>query len=95
MHANKVIHRNLKLTNILLTEQFCMKITDKGLSKSLTTLSKLARTSCGTDITMAPEMLKGEKYSFAADIWSLGCILYDLYTSKFAFFATTKERLME
>jgi serine/threonine protein kinase len=44
---------------------------------------------------MAPEVLEGKEYSFPADIWSLGCILYELITNNAAFFANTLEKLKE
>ena len=44
---------------------------------------------------MAPEILEGKKYSFAADVWSLGCILYELVTGVSAFFAISREKLKE
>ena len=44
---------------------------------------------------MAPEILEGKKYSFAADVWSLGCILYELVTGDSAFFAISREKLNE
>jgi len=50
---------------------------------------------CGTSSTNAPEVLEGKEYSFPADIWSLGCVLYELITGKVCFFALTKEKLIE
>jgi len=78
MKDNNVIHRDLKTQNILLTKDLTIKIADFGLAKNLSTLSKMASTWCGTPITMAPEVIERKKYTFSADIWSLGCILYEL-----------------
>ena len=44
---------------------------------------------------MAPEVFEGKKYSFAADIWSLGCILYELVTGDVPFFAISIEKVKE
>ena len=79
MKDNKVIHRDLKTENILLTKDKNIKISDFGLAKILTSLSEMASTKCGTHTTIAPEILEGKKYSYSADIWSLGCVFYELW----------------
>ena len=53
----------------------------------------MANTFCGTPPNMAPEILEGKSYTFSADIWSLGCILYELYTSNPPFFDANSEKL--
>ena len=81
MKDKNVIHRDLKTQNILLTKDNNIKIADFGLSKTLSTMSKMTGTkNAGTPTTIAPEILQGKKYTFSADIWSLGCILYELVT---------------
>ena len=59
------------------------------------TLSKLTSTGCGTLITMAPEVLEGKRYTFSADIWSLGVILYELVTGNVPFYAISVEKLKQ
>jgi serine/threonine protein kinase len=78
MHKRKVIHRDLKLQNILLTKDGIIKIADFGFAKDLSFQKNMANSYCGTPITMAPEIFEGKSYTFSADIWSLGCILYEL-----------------
>jgi serine/threonine protein kinase len=79
MKDNNVIHRDLKTENILLTKDKNIKISDFGLARLLTSLSEMASTECGTPTTIAPEILEGKKYTYSADIWSLGCVFYELW----------------
>jgi len=62
-----------------------VKIGDFGISKSLESSRQMARTYCGTPVYMAPEIMAGKLYDHKADIWSLGCILFELCTFKLAF----------
>lgn len=77
IHDKNFIHRDLKCNNIFLDEHERAKIGDFGLSRILEQ-SKEANTLCGTISYMAPEVCKNMPYSFPADIWSLGVILYEL-----------------
>ena len=76
LHQNNIIHRDLKLENILLTRSGEVKITDFGLSKNLA--KDIARTQCGTAIYASPEVLKGQRQTEKSDVWSVGVILYTL-----------------
>ncbi len=55
----------------------------------------MASTYCGTPITMAPEIHEGDRYSFSADIWSLGCILYELYIGYSPFWSNSREKMKQ
>jgi serine/threonine-protein kinase ULK/ATG1 len=57
----KIAHRDLKLANILINDQYQLKLADFGLSKDMQ--DGWMRSFCGSPVTMAPEVLKREKYN--------------------------------
>jgi len=80
LHDNEIVHRDLKPTNLLLKAKDSdteVKIADFGLSKILGE-GTLMQTACGTPIYVAPEVLIGEPYDKAVDMWSVGVITYIL-----------------
>ena len=87
MKENNIVHRDLKLENILIKyndqtkKDYTVKLTDYGVSKRLFSLSKKCKTHVGTITTMAPEILEGEgknEYNYKCDLWSIGIIIYRL-----------------
>jgi serine/threonine protein kinase len=77
-----IIHRDLKPANILLDSSQNIKMGDFGLAKELSSKSKLAQTNVGTPYYMAPEIINEKDYDEKSDIWSLGCLLYELAALK-------------
>ena len=98
MHKNRIIHRDLKLENILIKKengQNIIKLTDYCCSKRLISLSNYGNIlGVGTVSYMAPEILKGEEYNYKADLWSIGIIIYRLYFGKFPFPGLEKQALI-
>ena len=95
MKENKIIHRDLKLENILIkyedNNKYIIKIADYGSSKRLNSLSKnYCNSKVGTLIYMAPEILKGEKHNYKCDLWSIGVIIYRLKFIKSPFNGQTE-----
>lgn len=85
IHTLKIIHRDIKPQNIFLKSHTSIMIGDFGISKILQNTEDLARTSVGTPHYVAPEVCGGKGYDTKADIWGLGCLLYELCTLKKAF----------
>jgi surface protein len=82
IHDNKMIHRDLTPDNIFINENNKIKIGDFGVSKILTNTKNYAKTQIGKFNYLAPEILKGLEYDNKVDIYSLGCIIYELFTLK-------------
>lgn len=83
LHELGKIHRDLKSQNILLSQDGEVKLTDFGVSTQLYSNFSRRNTTVGTPYWMAPEIiLNNNGHSFKADIWSLGCCLYELKTGR-------------
>ena len=88
MQECHIVHRDIKLTNILikyLNEQktkFKVLLSDYGVSNHINSITGKYRTIAGTKIIMAPEILNGEEYNNKCDLWSLGVNIFQLYTKK-------------
>ncbi|KAI9478210.1 MAG: kinase-like domain-containing protein [Benjaminiella poitrasii] len=83
LHERNIVHRDLKLENILIHKdeegKFLLKITDFGLARVVDPESPLLVTRCGSEEYAAPEIIKQESYDGRkTDTWSLGIILYSL-----------------
>ncbi|NWZ05801.1 NEK11 kinase, partial [Agelaius phoeniceus] len=84
MHERRILHRDLKAKNIFLKDNL-LKIGDFGVSCLLMGSCDLATTFTGTPYYMSPEVLKHQGYNTKSDIWSLGCILYEMCCLNHAF----------
>ena len=96
MRERNIVHRDLKLANILVSKDFVIKLADFGFAKFQENSTMLLESYCGTPITMAPEILKKHAYNEKCDIWSLGIIIYKMLVGKYPFFPSgnTIEDLM-
>ncbi len=82
IHRKKVIHRDIKLQNVLLTSEDDIKLGDFGISKLLESTGDFAKTSLGTPYYLSPEICSGKRYNSKTDVWMLGCVLYELVARK-------------
>lgn len=84
-HDRHIVHRDVKLENLLLTEEGTVKIIDFGFSTIVPPDKKL-KVFCGTPSYMAPEIVSRKEYSgMCADIWAMGVLLYALLCGCFPF----------
>lgn len=94
-HCRSVLHRDIKLDNILLDGDGGVKICDFGVSK-LITQNEVIQEQCGTPAYLAPEMSSNSEYSnFFVDIWSLGILLYVMLQGTVPFKASSMEGLYQ
>lgn len=76
LHDKKILHRDLKCANIFITEDNIYKLGDLNVSKVLK--KDLAQTQTGTPYYASPEVWKDRPYGVKSDLWSLGCVLYEM-----------------
>ncbi|CAF3404699.1 unnamed protein product [Rotaria socialis] len=84
MHKSRILHRDLKARNIFLKSNK-VKIGDFGISRILVGTMDVASTFTGTPYYMSPEVMKHDGYESKSDIWSVGCLLYEMCTYQHAF----------
>uniref|UniRef100_A0A8C7H012 Mitogen-activated protein kinase kinase kinase 12 n=1 Tax=Oncorhynchus kisutch TaxID=8019 RepID=A0A8C7H012_ONCKI len=81
LHLHKIIHRDLKSPNMLITHDDLVKISDFGTSKELIDKS-MKMSFAGTVAWMAPEVIRNEPVSEKVDIWSFGVVLWEMLTGE-------------
>ncbi|KAI1324545.1 kinase-like protein [Xylariaceae sp. FL0255] len=92
--AMTILHRDLKPENVFLGENNSVKLGDFGLSKMIQS-HDFASTYVGTPFYMSPEICAAERYTLKSDIWSLGCVIYELCAREPPFNAKTHFQLVQ
>ncbi|XP_026881130.2 serine/threonine-protein kinase 33 isoform X2 [Electrophorus electricus] len=105
LHKQDIVHRDLKLENILVKNyrqgenegMVNIKVTDFGLSvqKGGVGSENMLQATCGTPIYMAPEVIDGHEYSQQCDVWSIGVIMYMLLCGEPPFMSSSEDHLFE
>lgn len=93
VHERGVLHRDLKPANIMLDEHGDVRITDFGIAAIAEEIDRRDAMS-GTPAYMSPEQLEGHELTIRSDIYSLGLVLYEVFTGKRAFEATSLQELL-
>uniref|UniRef100_A0A1B6LSA0 non-specific serine/threonine protein kinase n=1 Tax=Graphocephala atropunctata TaxID=36148 RepID=A0A1B6LSA0_9HEMI len=78
LHSNRVLHRDLKPQNVMITEGGMAKLCDFGFARSMSRGTHVLTSIKGTPLYMAPELIEEKPYDHNADLWSLGCIVYEM-----------------
>ncbi|NXB16839.1 NEK5 kinase, partial [Rhagologus leucostigma] len=83
IHDKKILHRDVKAQNVFLScNGKVAKLGDFGIARQLNSTTELAHTCVGTPYYLSPEMCENRPYNNKTDIWSLGCVLYELCALK-------------
>jgi NIMA (never in mitosis gene a)-related kinase len=85
IHDKRILHRDLKTQNIFLTSNGDVKVGDFGIARVLQNTYDCAQTAIGTPYYLSPEICQEKPYNQKSDIWSLGCIFYEMLTLRHAF----------
>ncbi|NXO17255.1 NEK3 kinase, partial [Oriolus oriolus] len=94
IHDKRVLHRDIKSKNVFLTQSGKVKLGDFGSARLLAHPMSYACTYVGTPYYVPPEIWESLPYNNKSDIWSLGCILYELCTLKHPFQANSWKHLI-
>ena len=94
LHQSSIIHRDLKSANIFLTKNGCVKIGDLNVSKILNRM-RTASTQTGTPYFASPEIWNDQPYDYKCDIWSVGCIIYEMAALHVPFRGTSMQNLYQ
>jgi serine/threonine protein kinase len=90
IHEQRVLHRDIKAHNVFLDINGNVKIGDFGLGRILGPQSRYAYTAVGTPLYFSPELCEEKRYNERSDIWSLGCLLYELTSLRPPFTASNQ-----
>uniref|UniRef100_A0A5F8GTI9 Serine/threonine-protein kinase 36 n=1 Tax=Monodelphis domestica TaxID=13616 RepID=A0A5F8GTI9_MONDO len=89
LHSHRILHRDMKPQNILLAKGGGIKLCDFGFARAMSTNTMVLTSIKGTPLYMSPELVEERPYDHTADLWSVGCILYELAVGTPPFYTTS------
>jgi NIMA (never in mitosis gene a)-related kinase len=92
LHVRKILHRDIKTINLFMSKDETIKVGDLGVAKAMN--AQFAHTMVGTPYYLSPELCEERPYNHKSDIWSLGCVLYELCSYKHPFDARNQGALL-
>lgn len=95
IHDLHILHRDLKSGNFFLSRSGNIKVGDFGIAKVLECTAACAQTQIGTPYYLSPEICQGKPYAWSSDIWSMGCILYEICNRRVPFDAPDLKSLIQ
>ncbi|XP_077361402.1 serine/threonine-protein kinase 36 isoform X2 [Festucalex cinctus] len=95
LHSRRILHRDMKPQNILFDKNGVVKLCDFGFARAMSVSTMVLTSIKGTPLYMSPELVAEKPYDHTSDLWSLGCILYELHTGSPPFYTNSIFHLVQ
>ena len=95
LHRQRILHRDVKTSNIFVTADRTLKLGDFGLARALQAEQEAVQSRVGSPFYMSPEICLNQPYASASDVWSLGCVVYEIICLTPAFYAESMALVLD